>query len=206
MILSMSLAYALPSAIFIFVLVLFPLSLLSPIKALSKKTIFSSFIFAWLLTGIALPFKSVAYYQANAYEMYLIQLFLSVITLILMGILRDRPNLTKYSKEVNFLLNRKYSITTDSRINSKFPAVLAYGELVDTARKVKMTTEECAMYIATLYLCGLIKSEGMNPHHEELYRKIKHSEEGPLLSKISKKRYSKFTKEIDKYIATYRAP
>ena len=65
-------------------------------------------------------------------------------------------NRKKYNGAVDLKLNNEYQIQTKN--NDKFPGMLAYLELIDNARKAKMNEDEAAMYIATLYYCGIAKN------------------------------------------------
>ena len=75
----------------------------------------------------------------------------------------------KYNGAVDTKLNNEYQIVTQG--NPGFPGALAYLELIDNAWNAKMSEDEAALYIATLYYCGTVK-EGL------------HAEAGPLLSRI----------------------
>lgn len=64
-------------------------------------------------------------------------------------------NRKKYNGAVDVKLNNEYQIKT--RDNPNFPGILKYLELIDVSWNNKATEDECAMQIATLYLCGLIR-------------------------------------------------
>lgn len=66
-------------------------------------------------------------------------------------------NRKKYNGAVDSKLNNEYQIAT--RDNPNFPGMLAYLDLIDNAWNVKMSQDEGALYIATLYYCGLLKHE-----------------------------------------------
>jgi hypothetical protein len=70
-------------------------------------------------------------------------------------------NREKYNGVVDIKLNNEYQIVT--RGNPSFPGVLAYLELIDNAWNARMSEDEGALYIATLYYCG-IRQKG---HHTE---------------------------------------
>lgn len=74
------------------------------------------------------------------------------------GIFKNRK---KYNGTIDAKVNNEYQIKT--RDNPLFPSVMGYLELIDNAWKTNMTEDEAAMYIATLYYCGLRK----NGHHQE---------------------------------------
>ncbi|WP_334179742.1 hypothetical protein [Pseudoxanthomonas sp.] len=61
----------------------------------------------------------------------------------------------KYNGSVDIKLNNEYQIAT--RDNPSFPGMLAYLELIDNAWQAKMSQDEAALYIATLYYCGILK-------------------------------------------------
>lgn len=64
-------------------------------------------------------------------------------------------NRKRYNGTVDTKLNNEYGIAT--RGNSNFPGALAYLGLIDTPFNNRLTEDECALQIATLYLCGTIK-------------------------------------------------
>lgn len=61
----------------------------------------------------------------------------------------------KYNGIVDDKLKNEYQISTNDAPG--FPGVLAYLDLIDNAWNAEMTENEAALYIATLYYCGLIK-------------------------------------------------
>jgi len=65
-------------------------------------------------------------------------------------------NMAKYNGNVNLKLNNEYQISTED--NPRFPGVLVYLQLIDNAWAARMSEDEAAMYIATLYFCGLAKA------------------------------------------------
>ncbi len=64
-------------------------------------------------------------------------------------------NRKKYNAAVDVKLNNEYQIRT--RDNPNFPGVLKYLELIDVSWNDNGSEDECAMQIATLYLCGLLR-------------------------------------------------
>ena len=68
-------------------------------------------------------------------------------------------NRKRYNGTVDIKLNNEYQIQTKD--NKAFPGMLAYLEIIDKGWETKMSEDECAMYIATLYYCGIVK-EGVN--------------------------------------------
>ncbi|BBA36985.1 putative uncharacterized protein [Methylocaldum marinum] len=102
----------------------------------------------------------------------------------------------KYNGTVDTKLNNEYQIAT--RDNPRFPGALAYLELIDNAWKAKMSEDEGALYIATLYYCGLIK-HGFHPESSSLHSRIQ-SIVALGLSKglISQERWAKFSGAIQK--------
>ena len=102
----------------------------------------------------------------------------------------------KYNGVVDIKLNNEYQIKT--RNNSKFPGTLAYLEYIDMAWKAKMSEDEAALYIATLYYCGIVE-HGFLDEANELYKRIK-SIVKFCLSKgiVSEVRWTKFSNEIEK--------
>ncbi|MCW5614367.1 MAG: hypothetical protein KIT32_04550 [Rhodocyclaceae bacterium] len=61
----------------------------------------------------------------------------------------------KYNAAVDVKLNNEFQIQT--RGNPNFPGVLKYLELIDVSWNNKASEDECALQIATLYLCGLVR-------------------------------------------------
>lgn len=74
-----------------------------------------------------------------------------------------------YNGTVDTKLNNEYQIPT--RDNPKFPQVLAYLNLIDNAWGANFSEDEAALYIATLYYCGILKNGD-------------HTEAGGLFSRI----------------------
>lgn len=105
-----------------------------------------------------------------------------------------RGNRKKYNGSVDIKLNNEYQIST--RDNPSFPGMLAYLELIDNAWKTKMSEDEGALYIATLYYCGILK----HGHHEEanaLYSRIQSvANFGVSKGMISQARWAKFSEAI----------
>lgn len=69
------------------------------------------------------------------------------------GLFRNRK---KYNGTVDTKLNNEYQIPT--RDNERFPGLMGYLQLIDNAWAASMTEDEAAMYIATLYYCGLVEN------------------------------------------------
>jgi hypothetical protein len=69
---------------------------------------------------------------------------------------RKNRNRKQYNGVVDVKLNNEYQIETQN--NQYFPSVMAYLELIDKAWESGMSEEEAALYIATLYYCGLVKN------------------------------------------------
>lgn len=65
---------------------------------------------------------------------------------------RNRKN---YNGSVDTKLNNEYGIRTQG--NSNFPGAIAYLGLIDAPFNNGSTEDECALQIATLYLCGAFK-------------------------------------------------
>ena len=106
-------------------------------------------------------------------------------------------NRKKYNGTVDIKLNNEYQIKT--RDNKAFPGMLAYLEIIDKGWETKMNEDECAMYVATLYYCGIVK-EGVNaeevPGLKTRIEKI--GEFGKDKKLISTQRYEKFMGAIRK--------
>jgi hypothetical protein len=100
----------------------------------------------------------------------------------------------KYNGAIDIKLNNEYQIAT--RDNSNFPGMLAYLDLIDNAWKAKMSEDEGALYIATLYYCGILK-RGLHTEAIPLLARIQ-SIVGFGLPKgmISQARWSKFSAAI----------
>lgn len=62
----------------------------------------------------------------------------------------------RYHGAVDIKLREDYGIAT-RRDNPLFPRVLAYLELLDNAYRAKMSEDEAALNIATLYCCGIAR-------------------------------------------------
>lgn len=100
----------------------------------------------------------------------------------------------KYNGSVDIKLNNEYQIAT--RNNPNFPGMLAYLELIDNAWKAKMTEDEGALYIATLYYCGILK-RGLRDEASDLYSRIKSIVSfGLPKGMISQARWDKFSVAI----------
>lgn len=68
------------------------------------------------------------------------------------GLFKNRK---QYNGTVDAKLNNEYQIQT--RDNEFFPGVMGYLQLIDNAWDAKMSEDEAAMYIASLYASGLKK-------------------------------------------------
>lgn len=103
-------------------------------------------------------------------------------------------NRKKYNGAVDVKLNNEYQIRT--RDNPSFPGMGAYLELIDNAWNTKMAEDDAALYIATLYYCGILK-HGLRDEASALYSRI-HSIVGFGLPKgiISQDLWSKFSEAI----------
>jgi hypothetical protein len=104
-------------------------------------------------------------------------------------------NRKQYNGTVDVKLNNEYQIPT--RDNPSFPGVGAYLELIDNAWNSKMSEDEGALYIATLYYCGLLK-HGLHAEAETLHSRI-HSvvKFGVPKGIISHVRWAKFSGAIE---------
>ncbi|MFI8609315.1 hypothetical protein ACIGFL_13470 [Pseudomonas sp. NPDC077649] len=102
----------------------------------------------------------------------------------------------KYNGIVDTKLNNEYQIET--RNNKNFPGMLAYLELIDNAWNSKMSADEGALYIATLYYCGILK-HGLRDTANQLYSRIQSiSRFGINSGTISQERWMKFSAAIAK--------
>ena len=103
-------------------------------------------------------------------------------------------NRKKYNGALDTKLNNEYQIATLD--NPSFPGMLAYLKLVDNAWNAKMSEDDGALYIATLYYCGILK----HGHHSEacgLYSRIQTiANFGLQNGMISQVRWKKFSTEI----------
>lgn len=102
----------------------------------------------------------------------------------------------KYNGVVDTKLNNEYQIQTSG--NSNFPGVLAYLELIDDAWNSKMSEDEGALYIATLYYCGILKDGQFEEATPLLSRIISIVRFGLSKGMISPKRWEKFLRAINK--------
>lgn len=75
----------------------------------------------------------------------------------------------RYNGSVDIKLNNEYQIATND--NPQFPGILAYLKFIDNAWNAKMSEDEGALYIATLYYCGLRK-HGLHDDADALYSRI----------------------------------
>ena len=104
-------------------------------------------------------------------------------------------NRKKYNGTVDLKLNNEFQIPT--RDNPSFPGMLAYLELIDNAWQTKMTEDEGALYIATLYYCGLLK-HGRLDEASRLHSRIRSIVSfGLPKGIISQTRWAKFSGAID---------
>lgn len=101
----------------------------------------------------------------------------------------------KYNGAIDTKLNNEYQISTEG--NPNFPAALAYLDIIDHAWNGKMTEDEGALYIATLYYCGLVRhglrdeAQGLRP------RIIRVADFGVRKGMIAEGRWRKFEKAIE---------
>lgn len=104
-------------------------------------------------------------------------------------------NRKKYNGTVDIKINNEYQIKT--RDNPLFPSPIGYLELIDNAWNTKMSEDEAAMYIATLYYCG-IKKAGHSREADSLRdRIISVGEFGLQHRTISTERSAKFLAAIE---------
>lgn len=100
----------------------------------------------------------------------------------------------KFNGAIDTKLNNEYQIAT--RNNHNFPGALAYLELIDNAWNAKMSEDEGALYIATLYYCGLLQN-GLQEKAAQLFARIQSVVEfGVPRGMISPLRWSKFSETI----------
>ena len=105
-------------------------------------------------------------------------------------------NRKKYNGSVDIKLNNEYQIPTSD--NPGFPGTLAYLELIDKAWDGKMSEDEGALYIATLYYCGLRK-HGLHSEASALYSRIQSIVSFGLPNGlISHERWDKFSGAIER--------
>ncbi len=103
-------------------------------------------------------------------------------------------NRKKYNGAVDVKLNNEYQIPT--RDNPSFPGMLAYLELIDNAWNAKMSEDEGALYIATLYYCGILK-HGLHAEAYALHSRIQSIVSfGLPKGMISQTRWEKFSGAI----------
>lgn len=101
----------------------------------------------------------------------------------------------RFNGEVDTILNLKYQVRTKN--NPLFPALLAYLGLLDLAWQAKMLVDEAALYIATLYYCGIAKA-GHIAEAESLLSRIRELIRMDLgLGTISEQRAQKFMAAIE---------
>jgi len=76
----------------------------------------------------------------------------------------------RFNAVIDTKLNNEYQINTQNNI--AFPQINAYLNLLDMAWNNKMTEDEGALYIATLYCCGIIKKDGYNKESSKIMDRI----------------------------------
>lgn len=104
-------------------------------------------------------------------------------------------NRKKYNGTVDIKLNNEYQIAT--RGNPSFPGLVAYLELIDNAWNANMSEDEGALYIATLYYCGLLK-HGLHAEAAMLQARITSIVSfGLSMGMISQPRWEKFYGAIE---------
>ena len=104
-------------------------------------------------------------------------------------------NRKRYNGAVDTKLNNEYQTAT--RDNPNFPGMLAYLEIIDNAWNTKMSESEGALYIATLYYCGILK-HGLHTEAEALRSRIESIVAFDLpRGMISQTRWSKFSEAIE---------
>ena len=108
------------------------------------------------------------------------------------GLFKSRK---KYNGVVDVKVNSDYRIQT--RDNPYFPGVLAYLDLLDNAWNTKMSEDEAAVYIATLYFCGLCRENHIEQARLLLSRINEVSAGKRSEGKIKDSRWSKFSKAIE---------
>lgn len=102
--------------------------------------------------------------------------------------------LKKYRGLVDTKLNNEYQIKTKD--NPLFPGVMVYLGLIDNAWKAKMSEDEGALYIATLYYSGIVK-KGYNAEASGLLKRILEIVEfGISRGMISNERWRDFSQAI----------
>jgi len=100
----------------------------------------------------------------------------------------------QYNGAVDAKINKEYRIDTQN--SPGFPGALAYLGLIDKAWSGKMSEDEAALYIATLYCCGLVRN-GSRAEAADLNSRI--SSIGPFgVSKglVSQERWERFSAAI----------
>lgn len=100
----------------------------------------------------------------------------------------------KYNGQVDLKLINELGIAT--RDNEKFPGILKYLEIIDLAWNAKMTVDEGALYIATLYFCGIVRA-GCRTEAEMLrLRLMEMAVMGLERRTVSHERWDKFSAAI----------
>jgi hypothetical protein len=107
------------------------------------------------------------------------------------GLFRNRE---KYNGTVDTKLNNEYQIQT--RNNPRFPGLVVYLDLIDKAWQVSMNEDEAAMYIATLYFCGIVKAGYEREAAALQGRLITVAEFCVPRGMVSEERFSKFAAAI----------
>ena len=107
----------------------------------------------------------------------------------------------KFNGTVDTKLNNEYQIDTNQGTNPSFPGPIFYGEMLDIAWFKKLTVDEAALYIATLYFCGVLE-KGRIDEAKKVHSRI-YSVASFCLPRrmISQQWWDKFSNEIEKVAA-----
>ena len=110
------------------------------------------------------------------------------------GLFKSRP---KYNGSVDTKLNNEYQIDTRGKA---FPGPAAYLKILDLAWQTGMNEDEAAMYVATLYFCGIMKA-GLEDEAAHILERLNSvGEFGLSKGMIDGQRHAKFIATIKEAI------
>jgi hypothetical protein len=113
------------------------------------------------------------------------------------GLFKSRP---KYNGTVDTKLNNEYQIDTRGKA---FPGPASYLKILDLAWQTGMNEDEAAMYVATLYFCGIMKA-GLEDEAARILERLNSvGDFGLSKGMIDGQRHAKFIATIKEAIVEY---
>lgn len=107
------------------------------------------------------------------------------------GLFRSRP---KFNGTVDTKLNNEYQINTR---REPFPGPMAFLKILDVAWGADMNEDEAAMYVATLFFVGVLRSGDEEGAEALLDRLNQVGDFGVSHGMIAKHKHEKFRAAID---------